>query len=49
MLILWNARGEHDPYVPWQWFDSASEESEQDDKHERHCTLNLPPIEVWLD
>jgi len=26
-----NARGEHDPYVPWQWFDSASEESEQDD------------------
>jgi hypothetical protein len=24
-------KGEHDPYVPWQWFDSASEESEQDE------------------
>jgi hypothetical protein len=24
-------KGQHDSFVPWQWFDSASEESEQDE------------------
>lgn len=25
-----NKKGQHDALVPWQWFDSASEESEQE-------------------
>jgi len=26
-----NKKGKHDSFVPWQWFDSASEESEKDE------------------
>ncbi len=25
-----NKKGQHDAFVPWQWFDSFGEESEQD-------------------